>query len=215
MLDFYCNKSSSASNEHPILSTPNIAGDYAIPEIYFGSGLVENLKKITADFYTSNNHRIGRFDFSDVLLTPSEEPHGHVWKVLVNGKDAQDEYDQIDPVGVGKHEFKVYFNRTMDPSVNPQISYGVSEPFNQKIISEEGTWSSDGKIYTVNHDINIGAADGINRIRIQYAQDLDYFKIPVEDYRFNFLLESAGSASTGFYATPGLGKITLQWEAPS
>lgn len=136
MLDFYCNKSSSASNEHPILSTPNIASDYAIPEIYFGSGLVENLKKITADFYTSNNHRIGRFDFSDVLLTPSEEPHGHVWKVLVNGKDAQDEYDQIDPVGVGKHEFKVYFNRTMDPSVNPQISYGVSEPFNQKIISE-------------------------------------------------------------------------------
>jgi hypothetical protein len=215
MLDFYCNKSSSASNEHPILSTPNIASDYAIPEIYFGSGLVENLKKITADFYTSNNHRIGRFDFSDVLLTPSEEPHGHVWKVLVNGKDAQDEYDQIDPVGVGKHEFKVYFNRTMDPSVNPQISYGVSEPFNQKIISEEGTWSSDGKIYTVNHDINIGAADGINRIRIQDAQDLDYFKIPVEDYRFNFLLESAGSASTGFYATPGLGKITLQWEAPS
>ena len=215
MLDFYCEESASASNEHPILSTPNIAGDYAIPEIYFGTGLVENLKKITADFYTSNNHRIGRFDFSPVLLTPSEEPHGHVWKVLVNGKDTQDEYDQIDPLGVGKHEFKVYFNRTMDPSINPQISYGVREPYNQKIISEQGTWSSDGKIYTVNHNINIGAADGINRIRVQDAQDLDHFKIPVEDYRFNFLLESAGSASSGFYATPGLGKITLKWEAPS
>ena len=34
---------------------------------------------------------------------------GIVWKVLVNGKDAQDEYDQMDPIGVGNHEFKVYF----------------------------------------------------------------------------------------------------------
>ena len=49
-------------------------------------------------------------------------------------------------------------------------------PFTQKIITEEGTWSSDGKIYTVNHEIGIGAADGINRIRVQDAQDLDYFQ---------------------------------------
>ena len=52
-----------------------------------------------------------------------------------------------------------------------------------------------------NHEINIGAADGINRIRVQEAQDLDYFKIPVEDSRFNFLLQSAGSASTGFFCS--------------
>ena len=76
----------------------------------------------------------------------------------------------------------------MDTSVNPLISYGVTIPYTQKIISEEGTWSDDGKIYTVTHDIRVGAADGINRIRVQDAQDLDYFKIPVEDSRFNFLI---------------------------
>jgi hypothetical protein len=146
---------------------------------------------------------------------PHEEAHGLVWKVLVNGKDAQDEYALMDPVGVGSHEFKVYFNREMDTSVNPQVSYGVTIPFTQKIITEEGTWSSDGKIYTVNHEIGIGAADGINRIRVQDAQDLDYFKIPVEDTRFNFLLQSAGSASAGWFATPGLGQIDLEWVAPS
>ena len=63
--------------------------------------------------------------------------------------------------------------------------------------------------------MNIGAADGINRIRVQDAQDLDYFKIPIEDSRFNFLLQSAGSASTGFFAAGGLGKIDLEWMAPS
>ena len=103
----------------------------------------------------------------------------------------------------------------MDTSIDPQVSYGVTAPYTQKIISEEGTWSEDGKIYTVNHDVNIGAADGINRIRVQGARDLDYFDIPVEDSRFNMLVQSAGSASTGFFATPGLGKIALEWAAPS
>ena len=115
----------------------------------------------------------------------------------------------IDPIGVGSHEFKVYFNREMDTSVDPQVSYGVTIPYNQKIITEEGSWSADGKIYTVTHDVNIGAADGINRIRVQDAQDLDYFKIPIEDSRFNMLVQSAGSASAGWYATAGLGKIDL------
>ena len=214
MLDFYCDQSSSASHDHPIFSAPNSIGNFDAPDVYFGTGLVDNIKKITADFY-SNNSRIGKINYSTVMLTPSEAPHGHVWKVLVNGKDAQDEYDQMDPIGVGSHEFKVYFNREMDKSVDPQISYGVREPYNQKIISEQGTWSADGKIYTVVHDVNIGAADGINRIRVQDARDLDYFDIPVEDYRFNMLIQSAGSASTGFMATAGLGEITLDWTAPS
>ena len=90
-----------------------------------------------------------------------------VWKVEVNGFDAQDEYALLDPLGVGEHEFKVYFNRAMDTSVNPQVSYGVTIPYTQKIISETGTWSDDGKIYTVNHEIRIGAADGINRIEFK------------------------------------------------
>jgi hypothetical protein len=216
MLDFYCEQVSHASNEHPIFSAPNSIGVFDAPSgIYYGTGLVENIKKITSDFYNSNNARIGKLNFSTVLLTPSDAPHGHVWKVLVNGKDAQDEYDQMDPVGIGSHEFTVYFNREMDTTVNPQISYGVREPYNQKTISEQGTWSADGKIYTVTHDVNIGAADGINRIRVQDARDLDYFDIPVEDYRFNMLVQSAGSASTGFMATAGLGEITLDWTAPS
>ena len=108
---------------------------------------------------------------------------------------------------------KFTFNRAMDTSVIHNFLW-CYYPLHQKILSETGTWSADGKIYTVTHDIRIGAADGINRIRVQDAQDLDYFKIPVEDSRFNMLVQSAGSASAGWYATPGLGKIALTWEAP-
>lgn len=216
MLNFYCESSSYSSNIHPTLATPNSIGSFDFPsKTYFGTGTVSGLVKITSDYYTSNNTRIGKFNFSTAKLIPSEEPHGHVWKVLVNGKDAQDEYDAIDPLGVGDHNFKVYFNRQMDTLVKPTISYGVREPYNQKLISETGAWATDGKSYTVTHTIGIGAADGINRIRVEGAKDLDNFDIPVEDYRFNFLLQSAGSASAGFSATAGLGEITLDWDSPS
>ena len=165
--------------------------------------------------YTTSLYFAGLIDYTNIPQAPFEGNHGIVWKVEVNGYNSQDEYALLDPVGVGTHEFKVYFNREMDTSVDPQVYYGVTIPYNQKIITEQGSWSPDGKIYTVNHEINIGAADGINRIRVQEAQDLDYFKIPVEDSRFNFLLQSAGSASTGFFAAGGLGKIDLEWVAPS
>ena len=181
---------------------------------YLGSSDTDIVRSRVTDLLSDGDFP-NLLNLEQIATVPNELAHGIVWKVLVNGYDAQDEYASLDALGVGTHEFKVYFNRAMDTSVNPQVSYGVTIPYNQRIISEEGTWSPDGKIYIVNHEINIGAADGINRIRVQEAQDLDYFKIPVEDTRFNFVLQSAGSASTGFFAAGGLGKIDLEWIAPS
>jgi hypothetical protein len=198
-------------------NSSSITGVYPFPnQLWFGTGSTDVLSTM---FYDYTNPRldgqaIGLIDYSTANLLPFERNHGVVWKVLVNGKDAQDEYALMDPLGVGSHEFKVYFNRAMDTSVNPQVSYGVIQPYNQTIM-DDGSWSEDGKIYTVIHDINIGAADGINRIRVQDARDLDYFEIVPYDKRFNFLLQSAGSASAGWYATAGLGNIALTWEAPS
>ncbi|MBT4995723.1 MAG: S8 family serine peptidase, partial [Hellea sp.] len=190
-------------------------GTFNFPnKIWFGSESEDVLRTKFWDYSTSQFYN-GLIDYSTRATGPSEDAHGIVWKVEVNGFNAQDDYSTIEPLGIGENEFKIYFNREMDTSVNPQVFYGVRIPYTQNIITEQGTWSSDGKIYTVTHEVNIGAADGINRIRVQDAQDLDYFKIPVEDSRFNFLLQSAGSASTGFLAQGGLGKIDLEWTAPS
>ena len=201
--------------ENNMGSTIQGVGNFSFPdETWFGSESEDVLRSMFWDYTTSQFYN-GLIDYSTRATGPSEEAHGIVWKIEVNGFNAQDDYSSIEPLGVGTHEFKVYFNREMDTSVDPQIFYGVRIPFTQNSIDEEGSWSSDGKIYTVNHEINIGAADGINRIRVQGARDLDYFDIPIDDMRFNFLLQSAGSASTGFFAMPGLGKISLEWAAPS
>ena len=205
---------SQFNNDVTIQGSTNGPNSIIKPALYLGTSLDELMDSRSIHYFNDSNINTA-FEWSEASQTPFEEAHGIVWKVEVNGFDAQDEYALLDPLGVGTHEFKVYFNREMDTSVDPQVSYGVTIPYNQNIMSEQGTWSEDGKIYTVTHEINIGAADGINRIRVQDAQDLDYFKIPVEDSRFNFLLQSAGSASTGFFAAGGLGKIDLEWVAPS
>ena len=179
---------------------------------YVGAQSIAKLEELNYDEFDGGS---GVWLYTNPRLYPYEEAPGMVWKVEVNGINAYDDYLLLDPIGVGSHEFKVYFNRAMDTSIDPFISYGVRIPYTQKVIPEEGTWSEDGKIYTVNHDITVGAADGINSIRVSKARDLNYFVIPDEDLRFHMLVQSAGSASTGWFATAGLGKIDLEWVAPS
>jgi len=183
--------------------------------IWLGAGTIEKLEELNIDAFDGGS---GVWEYTNPRLTPYEEAHAVVWKVEVNGINSFDNYMAMynNPIGIGTHEFKVYFNREMDTSVDPTISYGVTQPFTQKMIDEEGSWSSDGKIYTVNHEVAVGAADGINRIRVTGAIELgDGFEVIKDQLRFNILLQSAGSLSTGFFATPGLGKIVLEWEVPS
>ena len=71
---------------------------YDLNYVYLGTSTDENLKIMTHDFFDHGNY--GLFDFTSTPRVPYSEPHGIVWKVLVNGKDAYDEYDLIDPVGI-------------------------------------------------------------------------------------------------------------------
>lgn len=155
----------------------------------------------------------GGYDFSYMLDRPSAEAHGIVWKVLVNGYDAQDEFEMLPPLGVGKHKFDVYFNRPMDTSVAPTISMGVRQPYTQVSIAEDGAWSADSLVYTAYLTIDGKTnTDGLNRIYVYGARDNEYFDIPEENFRFNVEVAAAGSMATGLMAEAGLGKVKLMWE---
>lgn len=178
---------------------------------YWGTSKIDILRKGVWDI--NNGHGYAHVDLSNILTKPSAEAHGIVWKVEVNGKDAQDEFDEITPLGVGKHEFKVYFNRAMKKDIAPMIAMGVRPPYTQIAIAEDGKWNDDGDIYTAYLTIS-GKSDydGLNRIYVNDAMDDENFPIPPENLRFNVYVSAAGSMSNGFVATPGLGKVDLEWE---
>jgi len=185
--------------------------DFAyIPSNYYGTTNQDKISPLFYDFWFDAS--LPQAVFNPILTQPNDTMRGHVWKVLVNGADAQDEY--VEPVGVGPQQFDVYFNRSMDVNYTPNLSFGVRFPYNQHNVSDSAYWSEDSTIYTAWKTMYIYTGDGINRIRVSGAKDPDGFEIPVEDTRFEFLIDAAGSASINFMATPGMGKIELEWHEP-
>ncbi len=179
---------------------------------YYGSALERIIRQHIYDFETPNSAGFLWLDLSKRLSRPSPKTHGIVWKVEVNGYDAQDEFDSIIPLGVGTHEFKVYFNRAMDTSITPMVAMGVRPPYTQTAISENASWSADSTIYTAHLTLTGRMPiDGLNRIYVAQAQDNEHFEIPYENQRFNVYVSSSGSMSAGFQATAGIGKVDLEW----
>ena len=154
----------------------------------------------------------GTIDLSNILKEPIKDTHGIVWKILVNGKDAQDEQEELLPLGVGKHKFEVYFNRPMNTKVIPEISFGVISPYNQHPVTENGSWNDEGTIYTAYVTIDGKTqSDGMNRIYVRGAEDNEFFECPYEATRFNIMVQGAGSMASGFQADAGLGCVNLKW----
>lgn len=168
--------------------------------------------------YDSKNPMVDCFttiDLSNMPTRPYKEAHGIVWKVVVDGYDAQDDFAEMPPLGVGRHKFEVYYNRDdMDTTFTPSLSMGVRPPYTQIGISDGGYWSIKDSVSVYTAFLNITGrlqADGLNRIRVMGGKDYDHFDIPDEYWRFNVLVQAAGSLATGFAAEAGLGKVELTW----
>lgn len=180
---------------------------------YWGSNREDIIREGIWDMNHEGANNFCFYDLSTRLTRPNPLAHGIVWKVVINGYDAQDEFEQLPPLGVGTHKCEVYFNRAMDTLITPNISYGVRPPYTQHAINHNGTWSADSTIYTAYFTIDAKtASDGLNRIYVADAQDNEHFEVPLENMRFNMQIEAAGSLATGLMAEAGLGKVTLTWE---
>ena len=178
---------------------------------YYGTTDMDIIQTGVYDILTGN--ALAQLDLSNRLNSPVKEAHGIVWKINIDGEDIIPYKPYVaSPIGVGKHKFEVYYNRAMDTSINPTISFGVRQPYTQHIVAEEPSWSADSTIFTAYYTINARTmTDGINRIFVTGGRDDEHFQAIDEKYRFNIVVQATGSLATGLYAEAGLGKVTLQW----
>lgn len=181
-------------------------------EIYWGSTVERTIRSHIYDFDYPGCSSLFHIDLDTIINNPIPSCHGVVWKVETQGFDCQDEFDSIIPLGPGTHEFKVYFNRAMDTSVTPMLAMGVRPPYTQTAIGDNSYWSADSTIWTAHLTLTgREAIDGLNRIYVANAKDDEHFEIPYENLRFNVQVSSSGAMSAGFQATPGIGKVDLEW----
>lgn len=178
---------------------------------YWGSAKESIVRRQIHDINTG--YGFGHYDLSNMLTRPNPKAHGIVWKVMVDGWDAQDQFDSLPPIGVGTHACDVYFNRAMDTAVTPYVTFGVRAPYTQHSVNANGYWSADSTIYHTTFTIDgKTASDGLNRFYVADAKDNEHFEIPIEKTRFNINIQATGSMSTGLMAEAGLGKVKLTWE---
>ena len=182
---------------------------------WLGSGKEEIIRPF---IYDSMNPYVDCFttvDLSNMPTRPYKEAHGIVWKVVVDGYDAQDEFDQLPPLGVGRHKFEVFYNRDdIDTTFRPKVSMGLRQPYTQTPIDKDGFWcvKDSASVYTVFLDITGKTnCDGLNRIKVTGGKDHDHFDVPDEYTRFNVLVQAVGSMATGFAAEAGMGNVKLTW----
>lgn len=197
------------------ISSDKPVTDHADNPSYLGTSREDLVRPYLYEMGNADN-TWGTIDLSNMPSEPYHDAHGIVWKVLVNGKDAQDEFEDLAPLGIGKHKFEVCFNRPMNKAVTPQVSFGVRPPYTQQSVAEDGYWNEEGTIYTVYKTITGKTnSDGLNRIFVTGAEDNEFFPCPYENIRFNCIVQAAGSMSTGFTAEAGLGRVKLKWNNES
>ena len=145
------------------------------------------------------------------LAEPSRTAHGIVWKVLINNEEIEPYKTISTPLGVGTHKIDIYYSRPMDIDVHPTVSFGIRKPYTQNLLPK-GSWSSDSTIYTTYYTIDARSmTDGTNFMLIEGGRDYDFFPVPTDKARFQFIIQATGSLATGLYAEPGIGSVMLKW----
>lgn len=190
---------------------------------YFGSSRKDILRNWVHDInHPHNLYTYEELDLSGLLDRPNSIAPGCVWKVVVDDYDAQDEFEMLPDLGVGRHKFEVYFSKRMNRAKAPMLAMGVRPPYTQVAIADSTSWRQQVyengdtlDIYTAYLDIKgSDTFDGLNRLYVADAEDIEYFPVPIEDFRFNVNVQSAGSMSAGFMAEAGVGQVKLSWDSP-
>ena len=203
--------SGPSDKEYYLFSTDGAAqfDVLSIPGNYWGTADSDKIDSYIFDFWDEVDRPI--VEYQPILERPNSSAHGIVWKIEVNGIDVQDEY--IDPLGAETAKFEVYFNRPMNTSQTPQLTFGLQAPRTQHLVSDNSSWNADGTVWTAYFDIDLLTGDGLNTLRVARVIDNDGVRMPIEDnLRFQFIIQSAGGNSAGLNATPGIAKVTLDWE---
>lgn len=198
----------SAGRDAMVYRTLAAEYDTTVRHQYWGTTDSVEIDRLIKDFW--DNPDLALVLFYPILDRPTPNAHGCVWKVHINGQNPQD--GNLDPIGAGTMKFDVFFNKAMDTAFQPYLHFGVRYPYTQHIVEENASWSPDSTVWTAYFDVRLETGDGINSIRVSDAYDTEGFRIATEkNERFRFIIQAASSLASEFAATPGIGKVYLEW----
>lgn len=227
--DYYDVISNNSSN----ILTPDISRESGLGAKTQEDGSVTTIKPKNLSFGGSSSSyldlvedyfedsKLDILDYSGLKQNKIEKAHGYVVDIRIDGVSTHwmdNPYNTPSGTGIlgnGTYKFTVEFNRAMDTSVTPLLTFGVREPWTQNIVADSAYWSLDSTQFNAYVTIDpLTQSDGINRISVRLAEDNEHFPCPTENVRFECRISSTGSLSADFVAIGDTGKIHLNWGIP-
>jgi subtilisin family serine protease len=211
--DFYKQYSLNVfNNENYNIFSGNGSSTYSIPSnIYMGT--IDSLKISTSLYDYFDNNTANAIIIKNFKTNPCDSCPGIVWKLTIDDKEfASNASNPEDIIELGTHKIKVWFNRVMDTTVTPNISFGQREPYNQVSFTNKGKWATDKKSYEVNREFVVTDPNGIVNFNVSGAKDDMGMEIPYERTRFRINLQSSSSKTLNFGLTNQCGKLFLKWD---
>jgi hypothetical protein len=173
---------------------------------YWGTTSTTLIDALIKDFY--DNFSCPRVDYRPLLTPASPElatTYPFVLNVGLTGTGGPAFTFGAEPV-----TFTVTFNRDMDPTVQPQVSFGPDEPYTDHTVT--GAWQ-DARTWVGTYAVNALTGDGYQYIRVAGARAAsDPWLVTGDDQgRFRFEIVTSGSSAMNLQASGGEGYVDLGW----
>ncbi|MBQ7364395.1 MAG: IPT/TIG domain-containing protein [Clostridia bacterium] len=181
---------------------------YIINNNYWGTTNDKLIDQIVTDNndYTSLGHIV-----TDPILTLDSPELETIYPFVTEIYLTDTEGNRVTSVGYGQDvTVHVKFNRDMDTTVQPMVSYGPAEPYTDYVLDGEFVspreWVADFAVKGV-----IDAGSEYFRVKDAVAADDAWLKTGTDAARFAFEVSRTGAEAMVLQATGGENKIELFW----
>jgi hypothetical protein len=171
---------------------------------YWGGAPSELIDIAIVDY--TDNFDFGKIIYEPILATPPTTAYPFVVNVAISNSAGQ----AVTTIGAEQARFTVTFNRDMDTTTQPQVSFGPAEPYTDYKVF--GVWQNP-RTWVGTFNINPLTGDGYQYPRVVGARAADdHWLVTGDDYgRFRFEIVTSGAESLNLQATGGEGYVDLFW----
>lgn len=174
---------------------------------YWGTTSSAIIDAMIYDYYDDFNKCM--ILYQPILTIPPETAYPFVVDVVLSTTSELDASE----VGAEPVTFTVTFNRDMDQSIQPQVSFGPDVPLTDYTVHPiDGGWQ-DARTWVGTFDITPVTGDGYQLIRVAgaVAADDPWLVTGDDAGRFRFEVITSGTEAMNLQATGGEGYVDLMW----
>ena len=171
---------------------------------YWGTTKTDLIDRIIYD--VKDSFEYGEIMYEPMLTTAPESAYPFVTRIVVRNSEGE----IVTSVGIEEITVEVSFNRDMDVSVQPSVTYGGEYPYGDFAVDgnwiNARTWVGTARITAVT-----GSGMQYFKVRGAVAADDAWLVIGNDYERFTFEIATSGAKSMSIQASSGDGYIDLEW----